>query len=621
MQFRYSVFIVIAMIVFGDEILADWSYDDCPNVSDADFRLVTLVAKSAAMNGKVTDGPMMEPLEMDLISDDEGGVDIYYVERRGKLKFYDASANTLSTIGTLDVFHGNNSADCGLTGIVLDPDFKETHWIYLFHTPTGASPEVYRLSRFTLKDNNLDMDSQKDIFEAEIRYNTQWHTGGSMKFDAYGDLWIACGKNSSDDPNSINENNKWLSAEFGSSNTHSVRGGIMRITPKRFPDSETPTPGIGSTYDIPKGNFGDYFALLAEKDGNDARADEFRNTDLVLPEVFAKGARNPWTMTVEPVKRWVAWGENGVNRGGLHEEHNITKVPGFFGYPYFAGDNLRLTDQLSVGDKDPNAPTNTSKWAGLEVLPPAIPAIHYYRQSSAMTGPIYRYDGDLDSDIKFPPHFDGMWFLFDFNRGDNGRGQDVGVTKVAKLDDDLEEFVDFQDIFQAPRFNLYGVLEAEMGPDGALYVINYAGWFNSNQNTNIARFEYTGDCHPAEPKLEEVADPNVYYPPPGYGCTDVADPNYDREALAHDSLACAGSTQIKDRLSAAQVTKILQNQVYFYGTGLHSVSVIDTKGRRRQTFTGNGRAVYTLEAPEQPGVYMISVSYDNEVINQKVVLY
>jgi len=45
-------------------------------------------------------------------------------------------------------------------------------------------------------------------------------------------------------------------------------------------------------------------------------------------------------------------------------------------------------------------------------------------------------------------------------------------------------------------------LDLEFGPDGALYVNNYAGYRTSTSSTGIVRIDYVGDCRPSEPKLE-----------------------------------------------------------------------------------------------------------------------
>lgn len=40
-------------------------------------------------------------------------------------------------------------------------------------------------------------------------------------------------------------------------------------------------------------------------------------------------------------------------------------------------------------------------------------------------------------------------------------------------------------------------LDLKVGPDGALYVIDYGpGWHSSSFTTHIGRIEYTGSCHP-----------------------------------------------------------------------------------------------------------------------------
>jgi hypothetical protein len=44
-----------------------------------------------------------------------------------------------------------------------------------------------------------------------------------------------------------------------------------------------------------------------------------------------------------------------------------------------------------------------------------------------------------------------------------------------------------------------------VGPDGALYVLNYGpGFFNANGSAGIEKISYKGDCRPSAPKLEPV---------------------------------------------------------------------------------------------------------------------
>jgi cytochrome c len=642
-----TIFTIFTMV---NTALAAWSYPGCPDISDNDFQQVVLVGKSPLHSPRVVDATLNEPIEFDFVEDGQGNVDIYFTERHGKLKFYDASENTVTTIGQLNV---DSQQDCGFNGIVLDPNFKETRWLYLFYTPDVATSEEerYRLSRVTLDaDNEMDLTTEKVIFEHPVRYPTPWHTGGSMHFDIYGDLWIACGKNANDDPGSTNESDgaMWRSCEFSSSNTHSVRGAVIRIHPIPFPDSETPQWGRGSTYEIPKGNFGDYFALKYEKEGNSARAAEFRDTSRVLPELYAHGARNPWTLNVEPVKRWVVWGENGINRGYNHEEHNFTRVPGFFGFPYFAGNpdepNPSLATTCSDGgitcpqgynisakmnvprEMDPETPYNISKWnTGLEDLTPAIPSASTYGQSSAMTGPIYRYDGDLQSDVKLPPHFDGVWFITDFNNHTTSGRMTWLASRIRAtvVDDEDPIIVKNEEVFA--NMNFYRPIDLETGPDGALYIINYAGWFNSNENTNIARIEYVGDCRPEEPKLEEKANPDVYYPTAGYGCTCPGDANYNAGAFALDLAACADTRGTNCALSVdnrftgqGSGIYISEAAIEIKGQGRHSVIIRDVSGRQVLAWENNRPATYGYDALTRPGIYFVTVVTGREQASGKV---
>ena len=630
-------------------IFSDWSFPNCNVLSDNDFKQVVLVGKTPLHNPLVEDISLLEPIELDFAEDGEGNVDVYFCERRGTLKMYDASENTIIVVGTLDVVweDSRGKLDCGFTGIVFDPDFKTNHWVYLFYTPKvpTVEEEVFRLSRFRIDGTTLNMESEKYIYEFPIRYGTRWHSGFSMHFDHYGDLWIAAGKNSGDDPGSINENNKWGSCEFSSANTSSIRGSIIRIHPLKFPDSQTPKAGRGRTYTIPKGNFGDYFYHKYKKEENFIRAEEFQDTLKVLPELYAHGSRNPWTLNVEPVKRWVVWGENGINRKFNHEEHNFTKVPGFFGFPYFAGNpfekdtNLaticsdgtitcvagyNISARMGSGNKfllkpenikNPDAPVNNSKWnTGLVNLTPAIPSIHTYKNSSAMTGPIYRYDGDLQSPIKMPPHFDGIWFITDYN---NGR------VYALKVDDEKLEIEKKERVFS--KLKLYRPLEMETGPDGALYVINYAASFNSNEHTNISRIEYSGNCNPPFPKLEEKVNPQVYYPNPGYGCTCPGDANYDENAFALDVKTCA--TKRKEdctSLSTNQVSGlnpnvyISQAAIEINEPGYHRVSIQNLVGREVFVSEDNKIKRYGYESIVTPGIYFVSIFIRGKYIRSKV---
>ena len=110
-------------------------------------------------------------------------------------------------------------------------------------------------------------------------------------------------------------------------------------------------------------------------------------------------------------------------------------------------------------------------------MPPAIPGTINGIAKVAITGPIYGFDPSLDSPVKFPPHLDEHWFTFDFSGNkvwihsldDSGR-----VTKTQQVDQPGGIFTKIR--FRKP-------LAARFGPEGALYINNYAGFFSTTNET------------------------------------------------------------------------------------------------------------------------------------------
>lgn len=612
-----------------------WHYQGCPDVTDNDFKQTVLIGKSVSTAPLTVDASMVEPMELDFIDNNTSNPSFYYTQRSGEIKYYNGATKAVEQVGKIPVHYQGGSGggdDCGLKGIAVDPNFKTNGWIYTFGCQTDETPEAFKISRWTVTNHKLDMASQRPIWKVRAEYSTHWHNGGSMHFDKYGDLWTAVGKNSSDDPNTINESNQMLSAEYGAANMHNGRGAVIRLHPLPFPDAQKPAVGLGTTYSVPKGNMGDYYGMLFKKQGKLDLSNEYMDPNKVLPEVFAKGLRDPWTLDVDFNKHIVVWGENGVNRAGKHEEHNWSHIPGFFGFPYFAGDpavtncGKGATDQTGcpdqtyflMGNKDPLAPMNTSKWNdGPKQLPPAIVAAHPYQRSSAMTGPVYLYDPNNPSTVKFPPHFHNLWLLWDFKRGYKGDdNQNSGMTKWAKVAGDPPGTVEEQDFLHGPNHKFYSVLESEFGPDGALYVISYASWFATGPRTSISKVEYTGTCRPTT----LVGADKAYYPEPGYGCMTQGDPNYDPKALAEDKQACASGVGVAPVTPVPGQFQFFDRNFKVTEAGFHRVSFYDMRGLLVKTFEGTGERTYALpasirgvtlmvkvETPKGKGLYKVAV--------------
>jgi cytochrome c len=498
-RIRKSVISVLSALAACQAAWGAFSYKDCADLAPADFRAVKLVARA--------DG-IAEPLKMALDADASGNVDVYWVERIGAVKRWSGATKTIFKLADIPA---NSDFESGLSGIALDPGFKSNGWMYFYYPVGNAGKFSFRVTRITLNKatSTLDMASEKIILEFAAGYR-KMHTGGAMRFDAAGDLWITTGENEA----GVN----------GPANTNDLRGKILRIHP---------TPE--GSYTIPAGNL---FPAGTAK---------------ARPEIYVMGSRNPYTLALDPVRKGIAWGDVGPDQGKDQEEHNFTTVPGNFGWPLFAGNNIAVGAAM-----DPKAPTVAN--SGLSPLPPAIPSIYPYHQSASMTGPVYYYDPALDSKIKLPPHLNGMWFVSDFSQN---------WVEAVTLDAAGKSILKKERIFS----NLFGStvklpIDFMIGPNGAMYVIGYSGgaWFGSDAGTSIFRIEYTGTCLPSS------------------------------------GVGVAGASA-----RAETAFRVLDGAVAVDAAGGHSLEVTDPNGRLVASLSGDGPAMHPIRATSGPGVYFLKV--------------
>lgn len=490
---------------------ADFSYAACPAFSDADLQVVPLVT-----NG--TNAETSEPLKMAFDMDAQGNVDVYFTQRFGLLRKYVGATKTVVNLHKFTLLTGSSD---GLQGIALDPDFKANRWIYLFYS--GSATE-WRVSRFTLSGDKLDPATEKILLKV-VQEGPSQHPGGALLFDPEGNLWISAG-----------DNYKPISA----ANSNDLRGKILRIKPIAIPEGQNPSPGVGSTYTVPAGNLRETW--------------QTEEKDKIRPEIYVMGTRNAYTMTYDRERKAITWGDVGPDAGRLTEEYNLATRPGNFGWPFYAGNNILLG-----GGGTPDKPINSDRTnTGIQELMPAIPALHSYKQACAVTGPVYYYDGQSGSKVRFPPHFHGAWFVSDFNNDS---------VHVLKLNAAGTQVTDRMQILKSFKFT--NPIEMQMGPDGALYVVNYAGYRTTSASTGLYRVEYRGSCAPA-----------------------------------------ALGAPIATRGPAAQLHG---GRVSILSGGRHSVEIQDLAGRRLGTRDGEGPARYGLAdllepgVERSPGVYLVTV--------------
>lgn len=438
---------------------------------------------------KVLDDDIFEPMELAVLPD----LDVLFIERRGKLKRYNRARKATELVAEFDVCTAGNYED-GLTGMALDPAYgRSNYYLYIYYSPPCDNPNQY-LSRFIYKNDSLHWASEKVILKVKVQRESCCHSAGSIVFGPTGLLYLSTGDNTisfqSDGFSPIDERpGKYTNdAQKSSANTHDLRGKILRIQLEE-----------DGTYRIPDGN-------LFPKDGSEGR-----------PEIYVMGCRNPFRYTVDPKTEYVYWGDVGPDGSkagkygpNAHDEFNQAKAPGNFGWPHFVGDNKAYFDRDFATDEvgapfDPAAPLNDSpNNTGSKILPPAQPAMIWYPYGvseefptlgaggrCAMVGPFYNNENlYIGSSSSFPDYYQGKLFIYEWVRN---------WIKVLTFDEN-QELVQIEPFM--PNAKIYGPIEMEFGPEGAMYTLEYGnGYFLNNPQAKLVRTEYAAGNRAPIPQI------------------------------------------------------------------------------------------------------------------------
>jgi cytochrome c len=425
-------------------------------------------------------GVFDEPTEIAVAQDGR----VFVIERKGTVRLYDPKTESGRVVAQLEVYHQEEN---GLIGIALDPRFAQTRWIYLARTVGDSTHPRHRVARFTFANNTLG--DERVLLEIPIDPGC-CHTGGSMTFDAKGNLFVSFGDNSNPfatayAPIDDAPGRRLWDARRSSANTQDLRGKILRITP---------TPN--GKYTIPAGNL-------------------FADAKQGRPEIYTMGHRNPYRISVDKRSGFLYWGEVGPDAQADsvagpkgYDEVNQARRAGNFGWPLFIADNKRYLDRdIATGTRrdyfDPAHPVNASRNnTGARDLPPAQPAFIWYPYDkspefplvgeggrTAMAGPVY-HAADFTSATKIPAYYDGKLIIYEWMRG-----WMRAVTMNAQGD-----YVKMEPFLEGITFD--HPMDVELGPDGSLYVLEYGTyWFAKNPNARLSRIVYHAGNRPPVAKL------------------------------------------------------------------------------------------------------------------------
>lgn len=477
-----------------------------------------------------SEGALDEPMNFEVLKDGK----VFINERKGTLKLYNPILKTVSVVGTIPVNTKYTSKDGtvteaeeGFIGFTVDPHYEDNHWVYLYYAHPTISKHV--LARWEIRDEKLVEGSEKIILEVHTQREVCCHTGGGMTWDPSGNLYLAVGNNTGNvaeksQTDERPDRTSW-DDQRGSGNTNDLRGKILRIH-----------PNADGTYSIPDGN-------LFPK-----------GTPKTRPEIYIMGDRNPWRPSVDTKTGWLYWGEVGpdanedsrTTRMGM-DELNQARGPGFFGWPYFIGENVAypmynyINDSVSPG-KDPAKPTNYSvNNTGLNELPPAQPAfISYpYRNSEkfplvgsgarcAVGGPIYHQANFVNAKRPWPAYYEGKWIVADLSRG--------WIMAIS-----MKENGDYKSMEKfLPSYQPIEPIDIKYGPNGDLYVLEYgSNWFRKSDNSKLVRIEYNSGNR--TPIVHASANKSGGTLPLSVNLSSAGTKDYDGDSLKYEWVITSGS--------------------------------------------------------------------------------
>lgn len=422
-----------------------------------------------------------EPMQMAILPN----LNVLIVERKGGVRLYDAQENQLKTLAHLNVFSG---IEDGLLGVALDPDYARNHWVY-FYYGVGGEKRVSRLSRMELQGEQLVQSTEKVLLEIPTQRKYCCHSAGYLAFDREGNLYLSTGDNTNAEdtegytPVDVRPGRELSDDQATAANTNDLRGKILRIKPQ---GKESPGD---APYTVPEGN-------LFPRDGSGGR-----------PEIYIMGGRNPFRFSIDAKTGYVYWGDVGPDtkvpsqEGGFmsFDEINQARGPGFFGWPYFLGDNeafptYDFATKKEGPRKDSRRPVNDSpNNTGLRELPPAQPPLIWYAKSesphfphvgkggaSAMAGPVYYADQYPHAPYKLPAYYDGKLFIYDWIR----------KWIMAVTLDEKGNYVGMEPFL--PLLKVVAPVDMQIAPDGAMYLLAYGtNWFARSADAGLLRVEYS----------------------------------------------------------------------------------------------------------------------------------
>ena len=374
-------------------------------------------------------GDIPEPVYLQFCPDGR----LWFTGRRGHVWAYDFKSAKAEQIAKLDVcwepIPGRESNERGLHGIEFHPDFLRNGQLYVHYAPYVPT-------------NGTAWTNRVSRFTVDHPDRATGLLPGSEKvlieipstrgFHQGGAL-------------QYNPRDGKLYVSAGDNN-------VSSDTKAFFDDPTNPPQVLGDL----RGK-----TLRLNLDGSIPSDNPFVNRHGANPAVYTYGHRNPYSMHVDVPTGNVYVGEVGYDRKEDYEEINWLRPGGNYGWPRCMGPNL-------------------GTYGGDCPLPDAVkPWIFWIHDAgaNATVGPIYRPAG---RGMDFPARYHGGMFYVDWVR------KWIRFATVNATDNTVVKTEPWARGFTA------GALAMQLGPDGALYMAEYGGWFTGVPSDKISRIVFKG---------------------------------------------------------------------------------------------------------------------------------
>ncbi|GAB5518291.1 MAG: hypothetical protein RhofKO_05420 [Rhodothermales bacterium] len=400
----------------------------------------------------------------DLAVDDQGNV--WIAELTGALYRYDAQTGESVKIAEIPTTDPVN-IEHGLFGVEVDPDFYNGEpWVYLYYTEQETF--INTLSRFRYDRSQLDMASE----EVLLRVPTEpqcCHQAGDIEWGTDGTLYLSTGDTGMSETRpewEVSEEN--LQAFFD-------KHGLDKYQWSRLTDSERTAQNLADL----RGKI-----VRINRDGSIPKDNPFFGQPGARWEVYAYGLRNPYRFKIDPNTGYLYIGVVGPDEDVTYDEYNISREGGEnFGWP-------RDNGTLMYNEWEP------SDIADFE--PPFWEYDYADGGRSASGGPVYRHDGPGG----FPDIFDGTVFTYDWSRTWIKWGEIVEEpVTLTKTNGETYTMTTLRmkniKTFDETLMEGTRPISMELGPDGALYVAEFTGFWGPAPGSKVTRYRWvTGNEAP-----------------------------------------------------------------------------------------------------------------------------